>query len=51
MPTTIYDETQSSARRSKGELVQIGLLSIIILVFFVIVAGNTVALLVNAFHR
>ncbi len=55
MPATnLYEALDSSSSSSKttlGEKVQIGLLSVIILVFFAIAASNTVALLVSALHR
>lgn len=50
MPTTIYDDPQTG-KRSKGELAQIGVLSVIILVFFAIAASNTVNLLLGALRR
>jgi len=54
MPATnIYTnlDTPEPQKRSLGEAVQIAVLSVIILVFFVIAASSAVGLLVSAMHH
>lgn len=54
MASNVYERLDSaspSVKRDIGELAQIGLLSVIILVFFAIAASNSVALLGSVLHR
>jgi hypothetical protein len=51
--TNIYPDVDAPEpnKRSIGEAVQIAVLSVIILVFFVIAASNGVGLMVSAMHH
>ncbi len=51
--TNVYTDLNApeSNKRSMGEAVQIAVLAVIILVFFVIAASSCVGLLVSAMHH
>ena len=53
MPGTIYTDIQTpeTKSRSMGEAIQIGVLSLIIVVFLAISASSAVGLLVSAMHH
>lgn len=51
MSSNLYDDSQSAGKRTKGEMAQIGVLSLIILVFFALAGNSAVSLIMGSFRH